>query len=65
MRKEDDKIKISKTILYMPQSNSIVERSNGIQKRILNKLIFVNGNQDWGRWSEFYHRQPKFIIIKW
>ena len=53
IRKEDGKIKISKTIPYMPQSNSIVERSNGILKRILNKLIFVNGNQEWDRWSEF------------
>ena len=47
---DDLNIGISNTIPYMPQSNSIVERSNGILKRIFNNLylytptkITVNG----------------------
>ena len=31
---DDKKIGISKTIPYMPQSNSIVERANGVIKRL-------------------------------
>jgi transposase InsO family protein len=34
---DDKKNEISKTIPYMPQSNSIVERANGVIKRIINK----------------------------
>ena len=39
-------IGMSNTIPYMPQSNSIVERSDGILKRIFNKLIFIHADQD-------------------
>jgi transposase InsO family protein len=42
-------IGISNTIPYVPQSNSIVERSNGILKRIFNKLIFIHANQDYSK----------------
>ena len=50
---DDKKIGISKTIPYMPQSNSIVERSNGVIKRIINKLIFNHMNEDYSKWSQF------------
>ena len=46
-------IGVSNTIPYMPQSNSIVERSNGILKRISNKLIFIHANQEYSKWSEY------------
>ena len=46
-------IGVSNTIPYMPQSNSIVERSNGILKRIFNKLIFIHANQEYSKWSEY------------
>jgi len=42
-------IRISNTIPYMLQSNSIVERSNGILKRIFNKLIFIHADQDYSK----------------
>jgi hypothetical protein len=42
-------IGISNTFLYMPQSNSIVERSNGILKRIFNKLIFIDADQNYSK----------------
>ena len=37
----------------MPQSNSIVERANGVIKRIINKLIFYHMNEDYSKWSHF------------
>ena len=37
----------------MPQSNSIVERANGVIKRIINKLIFNHMNEDYSKWSHF------------
>ena len=40
------KIGISKTIPYMLQSNTIVERANGVIKRIINKLIFNHMNEE-------------------
>jgi hypothetical protein len=42
----DKNIGISKTIPYMPQSNSIVER-------IINKLIYNHMNEDYSKWSQF------------
>lgn len=50
---EERNIGISKTIPYMPQSNSIVERANGVIKRIINKLIFNHANEDYSKWSQF------------
>jgi len=49
----DKNIGISKTIPYMPQSNSIVERANGVIKRIINKLIYNHMNEDYSKWSQF------------
>jgi hypothetical protein len=40
-------IGISNTIPYMPRSNSIVERSNGIIKIIFNKLKLIHADQDY------------------
>jgi len=37
----------------MAQPNSIVERSNGILKRIFNELIFIHASQDYSKWSEY------------
>ena len=37
----------------MPQSNSIVERANGVIKRIINKLTFNHMNEDYSKWSHF------------
>jgi uncharacterized protein YozE (UPF0346 family) len=37
----------------MPQSNSFVERSNGIIQRIFNKVLFINADQDYSKWSEY------------
>jgi hypothetical protein len=37
----------------MPQSNSIVERSNTILKRIFNKLTFIHADQDKSKWSKY------------
>ena len=50
---EELDIGISNTIPYMPQSNSLVERSNGIIKRIFNKLIFIHADQEYSKWSEY------------
>jgi len=38
---DDKKIGISKTIPYMPQSNSIVERANGVIKRNIKKINII------------------------
>jgi hypothetical protein len=35
----------------MPQSNFIVERSNGIPE--FNKLIFIHADQDYSKWSDY------------
>jgi transposase InsO family protein len=43
---DDINIGMSDTIPYMPQSNSIAERSNGILKRIFYKPIFIQADQD-------------------
>jgi len=56
---DDKKISISKTIPYMPQSNSIVERANGIIKRIINKLIYNHMNEDYSKWSHFLDEAVK------
>ena len=37
----------------MPQSNSIVERANGVIKRIINKLIFYHMKEVYSKWSHF------------
>ena len=37
----------------MPQSNSIVERANGVIKIIINKLIFYHMNEDYSKLSHF------------
>ena len=50
---EELNIGISNTIPYMPQSNSIVEHSNGILKRIFNKIIFIHAEQDYSKWNEY------------
>jgi hypothetical protein len=50
---EELNIEISNTILYMPQSNSIVERSSSILKRIFNRFIFIHADQDYSKWSEY------------
>jgi transposase InsO family protein len=50
---EDKRIGTSKTIPYMPQSNLIVERANGVIKRIINKLIFNHMNEEYHKWSHF------------
>jgi len=55
----DKKIGISKTIQYMPQSNSIVERANGVIKRIINKLIYNHMNEDYSKWSHFIDEAVK------
>jgi hypothetical protein len=39
---KDLNIRISNTIPCIPESNSIVERSNGIIKGIFKKLIFIH-----------------------
>ena len=49
----DKKIGITKTIPYMPQSNSILERANGVITRILNKLIYNHMNEDYSKWYHF------------
>jgi transposase InsO family protein len=46
-------IRISKTIPYLPQSNGIIERSNGTLKRIINKLIFTRENGDYSKWNRY------------
>ena len=46
-------IYISHTIPHMPQSNSIVERANGVIKRFIDKLIFVRANEDYSKWAEY------------
>ena len=56
--KQED-IRISNTIPYMPQSNSIVERFNGTIKRIINKLIFTHGNKNYSRWVEYLDEAVK------
>ena len=56
---DDKKIGISKTIPYMPQSNSIVERANGVIKRIINKLIYNHMNEDYSKWSHFIDEAVK------
>ena len=58
---DDKKIGISKTIPYMPQSNSIVERANGVIKRIINKLIFNHMNENYSKWSQFIDDTVKNI----
>jgi hypothetical protein len=45
-------IGINNTIPYMHESNSIVERSNGILKRIFNKLIFIHADQDYSKYLD-------------
>jgi hypothetical protein len=49
----DKNIGISKTIPYMPQSNSMVERANGVIQRIINKLIYNHMNEDYSKLSQF------------
>ena len=49
----DKKIGVSKTIPYMPQSISIVERANEVIKRIINKLIINHMNKEYNKWSHF------------
>ena len=43
----------------MPQSNSIVERANGVIKRIINKLIFNHMNEDYSKWFYFLDEAVK------
>jgi len=43
----------------MPQSNSIVERANGVIKRIINKLIYDHMNEDYSKWSHFIDEADK------
>jgi L-lysine 2,3-aminomutase len=43
----------------MSQSNSIVERANGVIKRIINKLIFKHMNEDYSKWSQFLDEAVK------
>jgi len=47
----------------MPQSNSIVERANGVIKRIIKKLIYNHMNEDYSKWSHFID-EAKFTIIQ-
>ena len=46
-------IGVSKTVPHTPQSNSIVERSNGILKRIFNKLIYIHGDEEYSKWADY------------
>ena len=48
----------------MPQSNSIVERANGVIKRIINKLIYNHMNEDYSKWSHFIDDAVKYIMIQ-
>ena len=48
----------------MTQSNSIVERSNGVLKRILNKLIFIHADQDYSKWSEYLEQAVQIYTNK-
>ena len=43
----------------MPQSNSIVERTNGVIKRIINKLIYNHMNEDYYKLSHFIDEAVK------
>ena len=54
----------SYTVPHTPQSNSIVERSNGIIKRIFNKLIYVHANQDYSKWSEYLDKAVQIYNTK-
>ena len=56
---KQENIRISNTIPYMPQSNSIVERFNGTIKRIINKLIFTHANKNYSKWSEYLEEAVK------
>jgi transposase InsO family protein len=38
--------------IYTPQQNGIIERSNGTVKTILKKVLFLNGNNVWLRYTE-------------
>ena len=48
----------------MTQSNSIVERSNSVLKRILNKLIFIHADQDYSKWIEYLDQAVKIYNNK-
>jgi len=44
-----------------PQSNSIVERANGVIKRIINKLIFNHMKEDYFKWKHFIDEAVKIF----
>jgi hypothetical protein len=57
-------IGISNTIPYIPQSNYIMECSNGIMKRIFNKPLFIRASQDCSKWSEYLDKAVQIYINK-